>query len=135
MHSFYSWRYGGIRYGTAFKIDNIGIERNLFMNASEFISELQGRVSQTNLASLSSPEFFETPEGKDILHFLAGKVTVIDEKSFQLVDDEVTKVLAKEPSYAGRDFFQDMAGLGFSCKCTSYHQDEAPIRTYLFQAN
>ena len=105
------------------------------MNASEFISELQGNGIQQDLASLSPSEFFETSEGKDILHFLAGKVRVLNVHSFELVDDGVTSVLAKDSSYKGRNFFQDMTGLGFTWECTSYHQDEAPIRTYLFQIN
>ena len=105
------------------------------MNATEFISELQGKGTQQDPADLSPSEFFETPEGKDILRFLMGKVQVIDDRSFQLADDGVTSVLAKEPSYKNRNFFEDMTGLGFAWERTSYRQDEAPIRTYLFKAN
>lgn len=103
------------------------------MNAIEFMSELQGQSTIEDLAQLPAREFFETPEGKDILHYLAKEVTVVDANSFKLVDYEVTRILSKDPSYAGRNLFKDMVDLGFSYECISYHQDEAPIRTYLFK--
>jgi len=100
------------------------------MNAIEFMSKLQGQGQEPS--QLPAKDFFETPEGKIVLRFLSQHVEVVDEKSFRLVDDDITGTLSKISSYAGRNLFQDMESLGFTWKCISHHQDEAPICTYLF---
>ena len=56
-----------------------------------------------------------------------------NEFTFELVDFYVTSDLKKNPLYKGRNLFSDMEALGFTCECTSHHQDEAPIHTYLFK--
>lgn len=104
------------------------------MKATEFIESLVGKPEANNLSEMPANEYFETPAGKKIIYFLAEKVRVIDERTFELVDFYVTSKLKENPLYEGRNLFSDMEALGFTYKCTSYHQDEAPICTYLFKA-
>ena len=111
----------------------MNIERMKVMKAIEFIESLQGNSKADNLSKMSANEYFETTAGKKVICFLSEKVRVIDERTFELVDFRVTSDLAKNPLYKGRDLFSDMKALGFTCKCTSLHQDEAPIHTYLFK--
>ena len=106
------------------------------MNAIEFVKNLNvNETSRTeNLANLPANEYFDTLAGKKIISFLSEKVRVIDPKTFELEDYYVISDLKKNPLYKGRDFFSDMTSLGFTWKITSYHQNEAPIKTYLFQS-
>ena len=103
------------------------------MKAIEFIESLQGKQAD-NLSEMPANEYFETTAGKKVIYFLSEKVKVIDERTFELVDFYVTSDLAKNPLYKGRNLFADMKALGFTYECTSHHQDEAPIHTYLFKA-
>ena len=112
----------------------MNIERMKVMKAIEFIKNLQGEPELDRLSKMPANEYFETTAGKKIIYFLSEKVKVIDERTFELVDFHVTYDLKKNPLYKGRDFFADMKALGFTCECTSRHQDELPVRTYLFKA-
>lgn len=112
----------------------MNIERMKVMKAIEFIESLQGKPKSDNLSEMPASEYFETTAGKKIIYFLSEKVRVIDEKTFELVDFYVTSDLKKNPLYKGRNLFSDMKALGFTYECTSHHQDEAPIHTYLFKA-
>lgn len=103
------------------------------MNAIEFVKNLNEISRTDDLANLPANEYFDTLAGKEIMSFLSKKVRVIDQKTFELVDFYVISDLKKNPLYKGRDFFSDMASLGFTWEITSYHQDEAPIKTYLFR--
>jgi len=103
------------------------------MKAIEFIQCLQGKTEAENLSEMPANEYFKTTAGKKIIYYLSEKVTVIDEKTFELVDFYVTYDLKNNPLYKGRNFFSDMSALGFTFECTSHHQDEAPIHTYLFK--
>lgn len=103
------------------------------MNAIEFVESLNRTRSTEDLDQMAANEYFNTFARKKIISFLAEKVRVIDVRSFELVDFYVTSELKKNPLYKGRDFFSDMRDLGFTCEITSYHQDEAPIKTYLFR--
>ena len=103
------------------------------MNAIEFVENLNVMSKTENLATLPANEYFDTFAGKKIISFLSDKVTVIDRKTFELVDFGVTSSLEKNPLYKGRNFFLDMKALGFSYEITSHHQDEAPVLTYLFK--
>lgn len=105
------------------------------MKATEFIENLQDVIKTEELSKMPANEYFKTKAGKKIIYFLSEtkKVKVIDERTFELVDYYVISDLKKNPLYEGRDFFKDMEALGFTCKCTSHHQDEAPIHTYLFK--
>ena len=111
----------------------MNIERKKVMKAIEFIESLQDKQAD-NLSEMPAKEYFETPAGQKIICFLSEKVNVIDDSTFELVDFYVTSELAETPLYEGRNFFADMEELGFIYECTSYHQDEAPICTYLFKA-
>lgn len=104
------------------------------MNAIEFIKLLQGDNKEQNYSKPSEIEFFATSAGRKIIAFLSKEIRIVDEKSFELVDYNVTSNLKKNPLYKGRDLFADMERLGFSFECTSFHQDEAPVRTYFFKA-
>ena len=104
------------------------------MNAIEFVESLNGTSKTEDLSEMPANEYFNTFAGKKIMSFLSEKVRVIDTKTFELVDFYVTSELEKNPLYKGRDFFSDMKDLGFTCEITSYHQDEAPIKTYLFRS-
>lgn len=104
------------------------------MKAIEFIENLQVNSKIENLSEMPANEYFETTAGKKIIYFLSEKVKIIDERTFELVDFYVTSELKKNPLYKGRNLFSDMDALGFTCECTSHHQDEAPIHTYLFKA-
>lgn len=103
------------------------------MKAIEFIESLRDKQAD-NLSEMPANEYFETTAGKKVIYFLSEKVEVIDERTFKLVDFNVTYALGKNPLYKGRNLFTDMNALGFTCECISYHQDEAPICTYLFKA-
>lgn len=103
------------------------------MNAIEFIDSLNGTSKTENLDKMPANEYFDTSAGKMIISFLSKKIRIIDTKTFELVDFYVTSELKENPLYKGRDFFSDMKALGFTYEITSYHQDEAPTRTYLFR--
>ena len=111
----------------------MNIERKKLLKAIEFIASLQGKPKAGELSKMPANEYYETTAGKQIISFLSKKVTVVDEKTFRLVDFYVTSDLEKNPLYKGRNFFADMIALGFTCECISHHQDEAPIHTYLFK--
>lgn len=103
------------------------------MNAIEFVETLNRTIGIDDLAKMPADEYFDTFAGKEIMNFLSKKVRVIDTKTFELVDFYVISELKKNPLYKGRDFFSDMRVLGFTYEITSCHQDEAPIKTYLFK--
>ena len=102
------------------------------MDALKFIKEMKKPVVITT-QHLSAEEFFETNEGKKMLEIISKEVKVVDEKSFQIVDWGVIEKFEKNPLYRGRKFFVDMRNLGFDYTIISYHQDEAPVRTFLFE--
>ena len=103
------------------------------MNAIEFVASLNKTSRIEDLAKMEASEYFSTPAGKKVISFLSGKVSVMDEKTFELVDFHVISTLEKDLLYKGRDFLSDMKALGFTFEITSHHQDEAPIKTYLFR--
>jgi len=111
----------------------MNIERSPTMNAIEFVESLNRTRSTEDLAQMKAHEYFNTFAGKQIISFLAEKIRFIDARSFELVDFYVTSELEKNPLYRGRDFFSDMKDLGFTYEITSYHQEEVPIKTYLFK--
>ena len=110
----------------------MNIERGMTMNATEFVESLNETSQPDDIANIPAKEYFDTFAGKRIISFLSEKVKVVDTNAFELVDYQVISQLKKNPLYKGRDFFSDMRALGFSCKIISYHQEEAPIKTYLF---
>ena len=103
------------------------------MNAIEFVDSLKGTIKTEDLDKMPVNKYFDTLAGKMIMSFLSERVSIINTKAFELVDFNVTSELKKNPLYKGRDFFSDMKALGFTYEITSYHQDEAPIKTYLFR--
>lgn len=103
------------------------------MEATRFMKKLQDTSLTNTYADYSNilpDEYFDSQLGKEVLLFLSKEAKVIDEKTFTLTSDIIDR-LHKKPIYQGRSFFSDMKALGFTCECTSYHQDEAPIRTYI----
>lgn len=102
------------------------------MDALGFVRKLKEKTN-TNPSKLSAEKYFETSEGRKMIHIISEKVEIIDEKSFTLTDWCIIAGFENNPLYQGRSFFKDMEALGFSCEIISYHQDEAPIKTYLFK--
>ena len=104
------------------------------MNAIEFVAQMSRPCIKAKF-ELSASEYFDTEVGQKMMLFIAGNVKVVDETSFSLQDWEITKSFHMNPLYSGRNFFSDMEDLGFTCEIISYHDKNAPVRTYLFKAN
>ncbi len=104
------------------------------MDAHKFLTEMTSTSTKSN-SKLSAKEYFDTDVGKKMIDVISKKIRIIDETSFTLQDCGIIEELEKNPLYMGRDFFTDMKDLGFICKVISYHDEEAPVKTYLFKAN
>ncbi len=101
------------------------------MNAIEFMHNLTKKTT-FKPRELSAEEYFQSYQGKRMMEIVKDNARVIDDKCFT-IDDWDLQIIQKNPLYRGRSFFEDMNKLGFVCNITSYHQDEAPIKTYKFQ--
>ncbi len=101
------------------------------MNAIEFMHNLTEKTT-FKPRELSAEEYFQSDQGKRMIQSIKDKVRVIDDKCFTIDDWDLQRI-QKNPLYKGRIFFHDMDELGFIYDIISYHQDEAPIKTYKFQ--
>lgn len=104
------------------------------MDARKFLKEMTSTSLKRN-SKLSANEYFDTAVGKKMIDIISKKVRIIDGKSFTLQDGGIIKGFQENPLYMGRDFFADMKELGFICEIISYHDEEAPVKTYLFKAD
>ena len=104
------------------------------MDAYNFLMEMKA-TSVKKYSELSAKEYFDTDVGKKMIGIISGKSKSMTKSSFTLQGNETIKEFEKNPLYMGRDFFTDMKELGFICKVISQHDDEAPVKTYLFKAS
>ncbi len=102
------------------------------MNAIEFMNSLKEK-NTFKLRELSAKEYFESDLGKRMMAHIKNNVRITSDVCFT-VDDWHLKEIQENPLYKERDFFSDMDELGFIHRIISYHQAEAPIKTYEFQA-
>ena len=105
------------------------------MNAIEFMKIMKGNktIETRKLsAELSAEEYFDSEQGKEMMRYLKNNIYLYSNRLFR-VDDIDLKKIHGNPLYKGRNFFSDMAEIGFSCEIISHHQEEAPIKTYEFK--
>ncbi len=102
------------------------------MDAIEFMHNLTGKTTFRH-RKLSAKEYFESEPGRMMMQYIKDKVRIINDVCFT-VDGWNLKEIQENSLYNGRNFFSDMDELGFIYEIISYHQDEAPIKTYRFQA-
>lgn len=103
------------------------------MDAYRFLTEMKSTPVKSNI-ELSAKEYFDTDVGKKMIGIISKEVRIVDKTSFKLQEWGIKK-FQENPLYMGRDFFTDMKELGFICEVISYHDEEAPVKTYLFKAN
>lgn len=103
------------------------------MDGCGFMKEMMNPSIQ-DISKLPASVYFETDAGKKMIQIISKKASIRSETSFTMQDWNTVKDFEKNPLYQGRHFFQDMEELGFDCQIISFHVDEAPIKTYLFEA-
>lgn len=101
------------------------------MNAIEFMNIMAGKKT-IEAKKLSAKKYFESEQGKEMMQYLRNTVRLYSDRCFR-VNDLGLKEINNNPLYKGRDFFSDMTELGFSYEIISYHEEEAPIKTYEFK--
>lgn len=104
------------------------------MNWQNFLAQLNRKnILKAPEEKLSAAAFFEKEAGKEVMRFISDNATVINERTFKIVDVGFVQRLHAHPLYKGRDFFQDMKDLHFSIEIESRKIDDIEVNTYTFK--